>query len=62
MLFDGGADRGQVRAARSTKAGSSGAAALWASAGRKPPSRSDESVCWLRFSTTSGAPTCDREP
>ena len=43
---------------RSLKAGSSGASASRASTGRKPPSRSDESVCWLRFSTTKLAPAC----
>ena len=39
---------------RSTK----GRKASFAWTGRKPPRRSAESVCWLRLSTVSFAPTC----
>jgi len=45
---------------RACRRASSGSSASRGCTGRKPPSRSLESVCWLRLSTTSGAPTCAR--
>ena len=41
---------------------STGLSALRASTGLKPPTKSLESVCWLKFSTTRRAPTCRPEP
>lgn len=43
---------------RSAKVSSRGSTASAGCTGLKPPSRSEESVCWLRLSTTSLAPTC----
>lgn len=48
-----------VRTTRSPKRPSSGRSASAGCVGRNPPKRSDESVCWLRLSTTTFAPACD---
>mmetsp|Transcript_36373 Transcript_36373/g.91865 ORF Transcript_36373/g.91865 Transcript_36373/m.91865 type:complete len:328 (-) Transcript_36373:1496-2479(-) len=48
--------RGQVLENSSWKRVTRGISASRASTGRKPPSRSLLSVCWLRFSTTSSVP------